>query len=150
MKRLSILVLALLLLSACAKKASAEETAEIREDTWGLTLSLRFEDEGKKLVFTRTDALEGDLQTGSSYVIETKKGDTWEAVPYREDFGEDLVWTAEARLIPVGESEFPLDWSFLYGELPVGEYRVGKDVMHFRAPGDFDTAMYYAEFAIVG
>jgi len=150
MKRRSILVLAVLLLTACAKSAPAEEIAETLPDEWGLTLELRFEDEGETLVFTRTDALDGELQTGSSYVIETKKGDTWEAVPYRAELdGENIVWTAEAYLIPVGESEFDIDWSFLYGELPAGEYRVGKEVMLFRAPGDYDEKMYYAHFAVI-
>ncbi len=148
MKKLFAFLLALLvLLTACVEKAPAEEPMP---DEWGLTLALEFTDMGKKLVFTRSDAVDGELDTGSYYVIERLEGDVWEEVPFRAELdGENIAWTAEAWLIPMGESEFDLDWSFLYGELPVGEYRIGKEVMYRRAPGDFDKKMYYALFAVI-
>ena len=38
-------------------------------------------------------------------------------------------------------------WDWL-GELPAGEYRIGKKIMNFRGTGDYDEEMVYAEFAI--
>lgn len=159
-KNFFMLVLALccaLTLFGCAEKAPAEDGAQetqseqdILQDEWGLTLALEFTEEGGKLTFTRSGgAPSGELQTGSYYVIEQLTDGAWESVPYREDFGEDLAWTMEAYLLPVGETTFDVDWSFLYGELSPGTYRIGKEVMDFRAPGDYDEKMYYAEFAVI-
>ena len=133
----------------CKKRTGGRTGGRAGRGRMGLTLSLAFPGEGASLVFTRTDAFDGELQTGSYYWIETKKDGAWEAVPYREELGADLAWTMEAWALPVGETVFALDWSFLYGELPAGEYRIGKEVMHLRAPGDFDKKLYYAEFAVV-
>ena len=44
--------------------------------------------------------------------------------------------------------EWQTDWSWLHGELPAGEYRIGKEVMNFRGTGDFDEMPYYAEFVV--
>ena len=41
-----------------------------------------------------------------------------------------------------------MNWERLYGELPSGSYRIGKEVMDFRATGDYDTNDYYAYFEI--
>lgn len=36
-----------------------------------------------------------------------------------------------------------------YGKAKVeGKYRIGKEIMDFRGPGNFDKAVYYAEFVI--
>ena len=61
----------------------------------------------------------------------------------------DLAWTMEAWLIPLnGEVSWDVDWNWLYGALPDGDYRIGKDVMDWRAPGDSDNQMVYAEFSL--
>ena len=44
--------------------------------------------------------------------------------------------------------EWEVNWEWLYGELPVGKYRIGKQIMDWRAPGDYDTVLYYAEFEL--
>ena len=41
-----------------------------------------------------------------------------------------------------------IDWNWLYGELPAGKYRIGKEIMDFRGTGDYDTSIYFAEFEI--
>ena len=45
-------------------------------------------------------------------------------------------------------TEIGAGWSDLYGELPAGKYRIGKDVDDFRKTADYDTKMYYAYFEI--
>ena len=44
--------------------------------------------------------------------------------------------------------EFELNWEWLYGKLPAGTYRIGKEIMDFRETGDYDTEWYYTEFEI--
>ena len=61
----------------------------------------------------------------------------------------EVAWTAEAWIISAeGTTKWDINWEWLYGTLPSGRYRIGKNVMDFRGTGDYDTAMYYAEFEI--
>jgi hypothetical protein len=41
-----------------------------------------------------------------------------------------------------------VDWEWLYGNLDNGEYRIVKNVLDFKAPGDFDTHYLAAEFRV--
>lgn len=62
----------------------------------------------------------------------------------------ELAWTMEAWAIPSNtETEWEVNWSRLYGELPAGTYRISKSVMDFRDTGDYDTKTYYAGFDLV-
>ena len=61
----------------------------------------------------------------------------------------ELVWTAEAWTIHENQSvEWPVSWESIYYPLPAGRYRMGKEIMDFRGPGDYDTYRYYAEFEV--
>ena len=74
--------------------------------------------------------------------------DTWEKVEYLPH-EYDIAWTMEAWMIPTeSTTEWDIKWEWLYGPLPAGQYRIGKEIMDFRDVGDFHTAMYYAEFTI--
>ena len=48
-----------------------------------------------------------------------------------------------------GKSLSEIDWEWLYGTLPVGEYRIVKSVMDFVEAGSFEEKEYFAEFAII-
>ena len=88
----------------------------------------------------------GELQTGSRYILETWTQEVgWQEVPcYAE-----VYWTAEAWLIPKDRvTEWEVKWERLYGQLSEGKYRIGKEITDFRDTGDYDTAIYYAEFEI--
>lgn len=150
MKKMLVLLLALSLLTACTAQETVEEAPQ--EDAWGLTLALEFTPGGAELVFTQSGgAPAGELMSGSYYVIERREGDAWEKVPFRSELdGENIGWTAEGWMIPMEDTvRYSVDWSFLYGELPAGEYRIGKSVADFCAAGDFEEKMYYAEFAVI-
>ena len=120
------------------------------EENYGITL--RLED------ITTTGAIikceqfgggaTGELQTGSWYIIEKwSEENGWEESAYVID-GE-IGWTSEPWLIMKDEVvEWEVNWEWLYGELPVGKYRIGKQIMDWRAPGDYDTVLYYAEFEL--
>lgn len=126
---------------------------ETIDETWGLTLSVRdVTPTGLTLVFTQSGgAPTGMLQTGSPYWLEADEGGVWEAVPELplED-GVERGWHSIAYLIPMNDSvEREVNWQYLYGELPAGTYRIGKEIMDFRESGDYDQRNYYAEFSIV-
>ena len=69
--------------------------------------------------------------------------------PYHTYFTE-VYWTDEALIIKKEDvTRWEIDWAWLYGKLPEGKYRIGKEITDFRATGDYDTEIYYAEFEIV-
>ena len=117
-------------------------------DTWGVSLAAKnVTPTGLTIVCTQTGG-EGvaELHSGQYYVLEEYRGDNWhECEPVIENYG----FTEEAWLIPQGSSvEWNVDMEWLYGELMPGTYRVGKEITNFRGPGDYDSAIYYAEFTI--
>lgn len=90
----------------------------------------------------------GELQTGSWYIVERWTQETgWTEAEYVID--GNIGWTEEAWMIPSGTlTEWEVDWEWLYGALPTGKYRIGKEIMDFRGTGDYDTSIYFAEFEI--
>lgn len=114
-------------------------------DEWGITLSIGgVTATGGTLVFTQSGGNPtGELDTGSYYRIESvDNGDLALLI-------DNVAWTSEAYVIPKGgKLEMPVDWSWLYGELPEGTYRIYKPVSDFRGPGDYDNKVYFAEFTI--
>jgi hypothetical protein len=46
------------------------------------------------------------------------------------------------------EIKMQANWEWLYGTLEPGTYRIFKEVMDFRGPGDFDEREYSAEFTV--
>lgn len=118
---------------------------------WGLTFTAKdVTPTGLTIVCTQSGGEPtGELQTGSYYFIEKKEDDVWVKVEYTEIEEDKVGWTTEAWIIaPDSTLEWEVDWSWLHGELPAGEYRIGKSVMDWRAPGDYDEAGIYAEFRI--
>ena len=91
----------------------------------------------------------GELETGSWYIVERwTQMDGWKEVETVID-KQQVGWTSEAYMIlEDSTSEWEVNWEWLYGELPVGKYRIGKQIMDWRAPGDYDTVLYYAEFEL--
>lgn len=148
MRILLTALVCLLALTGCGT-APAPEAPDT--PPWGLTLGT--EDvtaTGLTLVCTQSgEGPSGELQTGSWFRLEVQKNGQWTAVDslFPE---EELAWTAEAWGIPTGgTARYPVDWTWLYGALPPGCYRITKEVMDFRGTGDYDTQEFWAEFAIV-
>lgn len=119
-------------------------------ETWGITLTLEdVSAEGGVIKCTQSGGEPtGELQTGSWYIVEEwTKENGWREVPYVID-GE-IGWTSEAWMISKENTcEWEVNWEWLYGALQAGKYRIGKEIMDFRGPGDFDNAIYFAEFTI--
>ena len=121
-------------------------------DTWGIKLSAKYiTSTGMTLECNQLDGEPtGDLQTGSYYIIETYNGSGWLPVDYKDNEME-VAWTDEAWIIPMNDTvEWKVDWEWLYGNLPNGKYRIGKEIMDFRDTGDYDEKTYYANFKING
>ena len=120
-------------------------------DLWGVDLEAKdITKTGMTIHCTQSGGeFEGELQTGSWFIVENwTKEHGWREVEYIPRDTE-IAWTAEGWIIPLEDTtEWDVDWSWLYGELPSGKYRIGKEIMNFIEPGQFETSIYFAEFEV--
>lgn len=127
-------------------------TAEdmVAEEAWGITLTAENVTPTGATIKCKQSGGEptGELQTGSWYIVENwTQENGWNEMPYM--IQGNIGWTAEAWMIPTdNKAEWEVNWEWLYGELPAGKYRIGKEIMDFRASGDYDKEIYFAEFYV--
>ena len=89
----------------------------------------------------------GSLEYGAAYTLETLVNNEWQEVKTKT--GEPLVWNALGYMVKMNDiTEININWEYGYGKLNPGEYRLCKEIMDFRATGDFDKNLYYAYFTI--
>jgi len=122
-------------------------------NVFGLSITAKnVSESGLTMIFEKQHGGEtGRLQFGESYYIEQQVGSHWEAVPYAVDIEkENIVWHQIAYLINDSEpyTEYELDWSYLYGSLTPGTYRIVKEIIDFRETADYDTFETYCYFNI--
>lgn len=162
-KVLAIILAAMLLftLSACNTSGSEslyEEDVLPDEDTveeeidlnWGLELSVDNISTTSLTLSIEQSGVEinGELWTGSPYWIELYKDGEWKSIEETPSEYE-RAWTMEAYIIPLnGKTEMDVNIEWLYGELPAGHYRIGKDISVSYAAGNRDSQILYAEFDI--
>lgn len=144
-----LMALSLLMISAAAEELLIMP-APTAADPWGLTLTLtNVTSIGATLTVTHSgEASKAEFfETGVAYGLEVRKDGQWEPLPMLQDW----VVIAIAYGIPAGGSrDFELNWEAPYGKLPVGTYRVVKNISYRnreqeKTPGGKD---YYAEFTI--
>lgn len=173
MKRKAVWALALaalLVLSGCGQSPAAGEGAgsgqapdasaiqsqtdpapeQHTEDPRGLTLTAEaVTDTGLTLCFTQAgEGPTGELQTGSYFWLERWEDGAWQAVETLIP-EEELAWDAVAYSIRAdADTRMEVNWSVVYGALPDGQYRLGKEVTDFRGTGDYDTRSYSVAFTL--
>ncbi len=146
----SFIMLAAFVFSAtgCDIKTDKNQTAS---DVLGIELSAKeVTPKGLTLVYNQSGGkATGDLQTGSDYELESMVEGQWKKVKTISNEEGEIVWNAIAYLIEKnGITEMKVDWSYLYGELSPGSYRLKKEIMDFRKAGDFDIYDYYVCFDV--
>uniref|UniRef100_UPI0040568C36 M56 family metallopeptidase n=1 Tax=Agathobacter sp. TaxID=2021311 RepID=UPI0040568C36 len=86
-----------------------------------------------------------ELTTGEQVDIQINSDGKW----YRIEQIYDALWEEVAYKLPDEQTTtLTIQWSFMYGKLPAGSYRIVKEVTDYRAPGDYDTYYLAAEFEI--
>lgn len=124
------------------------EDSEISE----IALYMRLEkisSTGAIVVFHQYDAEAptGELTYGDDFKLEVLQDENWEEVPVivEGNYGFHQI----AYTVPPEESiEQEINWEWLYGELPPGEYRISKTVHDFRASGDYDVYTICGRFVL--
>ena len=156
MKKYLIMILVLTLvcaITACGVKSdkvhNKTDGAENWAEDWGITLSVRdASTTGLTLVCSQSGGIaEGSLETGSEYWLEKNENGNWVEVKTQNE----AVWNMMAYLIPSNTTtEWTVDWSWLYGELSAGTYRISKTIVDFKESGASTSQIYSAEFEIKG
>ncbi len=112
--------------------------------------------EGASLTMFKYKDVEGELEIVNNRDRELEAGE-WFTIQ-REIDGQwydlapitDIAFHQIAYSVPAGEGiVLPVKWEYMYGALPVGEYRVVTKVHDWRAPGDFDVYYLADEFEIM-
>ena len=130
--------------------AQTEQTNGATPADWGITLKAEnVTPTGLTIVCEQSGGENvAELNTGSYFVIQAQKDGVWVNVEYLPQ-EYDLAWTQEAwGILKDSTTTWNVKWGSLYGELPSGTYRIGKEIMNFRKTGDYDIEMAYAEFTI--
>ena len=129
---------------------SVEQPSDVVPNNWGVALSAgNVTAQGLTIVCHQTGGENvAELHTGTYYVLQELENGTWvdvELLPQEYD----VAWTSEAWMIEKeGTTTWDINWEWLYGELPAGEYRIGKEITYFRTTGDYDKEMFYTDFVI--
>jgi hypothetical protein len=101
----------------------------------------------KSIYITLDNKSDKKYTYGSDFALYVYKNDSWEEVQPIIDswgFNEEGYY-----LLPHSETEeIFIDWSWLYGELPDGDYLIRKSLLLVRNPGDVDKYLLESEFSI--
>ena len=118
------------------------------ERDWGIELTAEnVSPTGLTLICSQSDGkVTGMLMTGRPYWVEYEKDGVW--VP-ADELVDEVCWTSDGLEIkPGGTTKWSTNWENIYGSLVPGVYRIGKEIMDLRSPGDYDKSTFYAYFAI--
>lgn len=121
----------------------------ITSDKWGITLRAdNVTPKGMTLMIEQFGGNpSGELDTGAEYWLEMMVNDEWQLVETKD--GNTPIWTALGYRIKKNDvTKHEVNWEYLYGKLSPGFYRLKKEIMDFRAAGDYDKNLYEVYFTI--
>ncbi len=98
---------------------------------------------GLTVIFENRSTHEGVFS--EDFVLEKRVHDEWGQVlvTIEGNYGfQDIGFQLDSG----SQVEWTVDWTWLYGSLEQGEYRIIKNVLDFRKTGDFDEHHLTAEF----
>lgn len=79
-----------------------------------------------------------DFVYGSDYGIETYTNEQWQELPTLNDH---IVYTIAYTIHPNSSKDFEIDWHYIYGELPKGNYRIVKNFNKVKAFDDISDVI---------
>jgi len=127
------------------KKAAQQETLV----DWGITMTvINATPSGCTLEITQSGGTAtGEIHCGVDYYVQALAEDGWHNLNMIID-----NYAVPAIAYIVSEDcprTFNLTWSYQYGTLPPGTYRIAKELMDSRVPGDFDEAYHFSQSFVI-
>ena len=125
MKKLIVFLLALFILTGCAEQPAQPTQTQQQTQVENVTFQISdISPSGATLVITDTNA--EPYLYGEWYKIQRLTDGQWMDVPHVIDNGafNAMGYLTDAN----GEVKFTINWEWLYGKLPSGEYRLWKQV----------------------
>ena len=144
---LSFSLLLALLFSACAPKQEEIPEEKVAALPAGIAMTVDTETitpEGASFLLLQTTDME--LQYGEAYTLQSLQDHQWIDVPtIIEEYGFHDI----AHILPKDTPQtLEIDWAWLYGALPSGNYRLVKEFTDFRSSDSFDLYTITAAFTI--
>jgi len=131
-----------------AGSSSLKQKAESEYGKWGIAMSFEPTGAGKgKLVIERSPEHGepyGELITGEKYVIKRYDNGAWIECDYINGTPQWIMLAYSISENNVYTKE--IDYSYIYGVLPPGRYRIYKEISENKTKGLSET--FYAEFTI--
>ena len=147
-------VIAVIFVAVCLLTSPENQVEEPPENaSWNLKmgvtdvsatgLAVKFVQSG---IFPGSDR--GQLMYGTDYTLERLENGQWaevEALPQENPVG----WATVGYTIGLNSiAKHHIDWEWLYGKLPAGQYRIGKSVTLDYPIDDDEHQTFYTEFTI--
>ncbi len=120
------------------------------EDAWGISLSTKNVSRSGLTVTIRQFGgnFSGEIQTNDWFFLEGHSEAGWHPIE-KVLTDETTAWNDTLHLIRQNEeTDFDIDWQWLYGELPPGYYRLTKEIVKHCDLGDYETRQYSTYFLI--
>ena len=124
--------------------------SEIKSKEWGIQMTVEnVTPSGLTLVCNQTGGENiVELNTSSFYNVQVLKDGNYVDVNYILE-PNDIAWTSEAYIVALNDTTtWDINWETLYGKLPVGQYRIAKEIINFKGVGQNDEAYIFVDFEI--
>lgn len=137
-----------------ADSGQALETTDWKPTTYAIVNSFEGVTMGVKegtvsltdLTLSFTNSSDKQCIYGDYFLLEKKVNETWYQVPtIMDNYGFHSIGY---DLPAGGNGEWRVDWSWLYGKLEPGDYRIVKDILDFRGTGDYEKYYLAADFSV--
>ncbi|WP_214482223.1 immunoglobulin-like domain-containing protein [Bacillus sp. SM2101] len=144
------MVISLTLLSGCGSTNSdweptLYETVNNFDGVTMIALEETVSSTGLIVAFENTS--DEEYTYGEYFLLEKNINGSWYQVPVAFDgnYGfNDIGYSLPSSDV----KEWTVDWSWLYGNLNTGKYRIVKDILDARKAGDYDKYHLTAEFTV--
>ena len=127
-----------------------DSEAETKVKEWGIEMTAEnVTSSGLTLVCNQAGGENlAELNVSSFYNVQVLKDGNYIDAKYILDPSE-VAWDSMAHIITLnGETKWDINWEHLYGKLPVGEYRISKEITNFKGPNESEKEYIFVNFEI--
>ena len=113
----------------------------------GITMNISLYNAGG-LSFYFENSTDNEFAYGEDFTLYTFVNNAWERVEPTIDGYWGFLSISYDISPNSATDERTVDWVWLFGELPSGDYRFQKEILYIRQPGDFDRFVLESDFRL--